>query len=170
MTARKAADTNNAINLLMEDHKEVKRMFKDFEKLRESAEASDKEELVDDICEALVLHAEIEEQIFYPAARAAIGDDDMMNEAEVEHAAAKDLIEQLRGMDPSDEMYDAKVTVLSEQIEHHVEEEEKEMFPKVKKAKLDLEALGEQMQEMKDSRMVQPPVGGKRSGRTPARP
>jgi hemerythrin-like domain-containing protein len=169
MTAKNAADNSNAIDLLTEDHKMVKRMFKEFDKNKESAEATDKEELVGEICDALELHAEIEEQIFYPAARAAIGDDDMMNEAEVEHAAAKDLIEQLRGMDPSDELYDAKVTVLSEQIDHHVEEEEKEMFPKVKKAKLDLEALGEQMQEMKDSRMA-PAAPGKRAGRPAARP
>jgi hemerythrin superfamily protein len=169
MTAKNAADNSNAIDLLTEDHKMVKRMFKEFDKNKESAEATDKEELVGEICDALELHAEIEEQIFYPAARAAIGDDDMMNEAEVEHAAAKGLIEQLRGMDPSDELYDAKVTVLSEQIDHHVEEEEKEMFPKVKKAKLDLEALGEQMQEMKDSRMA-PAAPGKRAGRPAARP
>jgi len=169
MTARKAADTFNAIDLLIEDHKTVKRMFKEFDKSKDSAEASDKEELVGEICDALELHSEIEEQIFYPAARAAIGDDDMMNEAEVEHAAARDLIEQLRGMDPADELYDAKVTVLSEQIDHHVEEEEKEMFPKVKKAKLDLEALGEHMQEMKDSRMA-PAATGARAGRPAARP
>lgn len=169
MTAKKAPDNSNAIDLLMEDHKMVKRMFKEFDKNKESAEAADKEELVGEICDALELHSEIEEQIFYPAARAAIGDDDMMNEAEVEHAAAKDLIEQLRGMDPADELYDAKVTVLGEQIDHHVEEEEKEMFAKVKKAKLDLEALGEQMQEMKDSRMA-PATKGARAGRPAARP
>ncbi|MDB5821589.1 MAG: hypothetical protein JWR21_293 [Herminiimonas sp.] len=167
MTAKKA-DTSNAIDLLIEDHKMVKRMFKEYDKNKDTAEAADKEELAGDICDALELHSEIEEQVFYPAAREAIKDDDMLNEAEVEHAAAKDLIEQIRGMDPSDELYDAKITVLSEQIEHHVEEEEKEMFPKVKKAKLDLEALGQQMQDMKDSRAA-PPSGGKGAGRPSAR-
>lgn len=163
MTARKA-DSSNAITLLTEDHKEVKRLFKEFEKGKDSMDVADKEELVNQICEQLLLHTEAEEQIFYPAARAAIEDDDMMNEAEVEHSAARDLIEQLRGMDPSDEMYDAKVTVLSEQVEHHVEEEEKEMFPKVKKAKVDLEAIGEQIQEMKASQAMPPPTHEKGSG------
>lgn len=163
MTARKA-DSSNAITLLTDDHKEVKRLFKEFEKGKDSMDVADKEELVNQICEQLLLHTEAEEQIFYPAARAAIEDDDMMNEAEVEHSAARDLIEQLRGMDPSDEMYDAKVTVLSEQVEHHVEEEEKEMFPKVKKAKVDLEAIGEQIQEMKASQAVPPPTHEKGAG------
>ena len=97
--------------------------------------------------------AEVEEEIFYPAVRAAIDDDDLMNEAEVEHASAKDLIAQLQEMASSDPMYQAKVTVLGEYIEHHVKEEESEMFSKAKKAKMDLDALGEQMTERKEELM-----------------
>ena len=96
-------------------------------------------------CVELVAHAQIEEEIFYPATRKATHDDDMLDEAIVEHASAKELISQLQSMDPKDDLYNAKVTVLGEYIEHHVAEEEKEMFVKAKKAKLDLVALGEEM-------------------------
>ncbi len=158
MTASKkstAANASNAISMLADDHKKVKKLFKDFDKLKEKGDAADKEALVEQICAELTVHAEIEEEVFYPAARDAIDDDDMMNEAEVEHASAKDLIEQLQAMDSSDPTYDAKVTVLGEYVNHHVEEEEKEMFPKVKKAKLDLEALGEEIATLKETKETQ---------------
>ena len=142
--ASKNAGTD-AIALLTEDHKEVKKLFKAFEKLADSDDVERKQELAEQICLALSVHAEIEEEIFYPATRAGIDDDDLLNEAEVEHASAKDLIAQIQAMSASDEMFDAKVTVLGEYIDHHVEEEEGEMFPKAKKAKLDLAELGEQM-------------------------
>lgn len=145
----------DAIDLLVADHEKVKKLFKEFDQLKDRASAADKQELVEQICDELMLHTEAEEEIFYPAARAALKDEDMFNEAEVEHASAKDLIAQLAAMDPSDEMYDAKVTVLSEYIEHHVGEEEKEMFPAVRKAGLDLEQLGAQMQDMKEKRKAQ---------------
>jgi hemerythrin superfamily protein len=89
----------------------------------------------------LTVHATIEEELFYPAARENSTEQDLLDEAEVEHASAKDLIAQIEGMDAGDELYDAKVKVLGEYIDHHVKEEE-ELFPKVKRAKLDLEALG----------------------------
>ncbi len=149
--AQSKKETANAIDLLTEDHDKVKKMFKDFEKMHENASPEEKQELAERICEELQLHTAIEEQIFYPAAREAIDDDDLMNEAEVEHASAKDLIEQIQSMDASDPMYDAKVTVLGEYVNHHIKEEEKEMFPEVKKAKLDLEALGESILQMKES-------------------
>lgn len=157
-------DSVNAIDLLTDDHKNVRKMFKDFEKMHEDASPEEKQELVEQICAELILHTSVEEEIFYPAAREAIDDDDMMNEAEVEHASAKDLIEQLQSMDASDPMYDAKVTVLGEYIEHHVKEEEKEMFPKVKKAKLDLEALGEEIMQAKEAGGAQPVPPSKRKG------
>ena len=144
-----AKSQTDAITLLSEDHKEVKKLFKAFEKLVGSDDSEKKQELAEQICHALTIHAEIEEEIFYPAARASIDDDDLLNEAEVEHASAKDLITQLQAMSPSDEMFDAKVTVLGEYIDHHVQEEENEMFPKVKKAKLNLADLGEQMSARK---------------------
>lgn len=101
------------------------------------------------ICAELTRHATIEEEIFYPAARQAPEEEDLLDEAEVEHATAKELIAQLEAMQAGDEVYDAKVTVLGEYIDHHVKEEQNEMFPRVKKAKLDLQALGEKMLERK---------------------
>jgi hemerythrin superfamily protein len=145
-TSRRAP---NAINLLTEDHAKVRKMFKQFEKTKEKMDDSEKSELVQQICMELTLHTQVEEEIFYPAAREAIEEQDLLDEAEVEHASAKELISQLQSMQPSDELYDAKVTVLGEYVEHHVKEEEKEMFPKVRKARLDLELLAEQIEERK---------------------
>ena len=140
----------DAVALLTAEHREVSEMFKQFESMGDRAK-SKKQKLVEEICTALTLHAAIEEEIFYPAVREAAKDaDDMLDEALVEHASAKDLIAQLQDMDPEDELYDAKVKVLSEQIEHHVGEEEKEMFPKAKKAGLDLVALAEEMSTRKE--------------------
>jgi hemerythrin superfamily protein len=102
----------------------------------------------------LTVHALAEEEVFYPVARRAISDDDMMNEADVEHDSAKDLIAQIQSMSSNDEMYDAKVTVLGEYIDHHVKEEENEMFPKVRKAKVDLEELGMQLMMIKEQIMA----------------
>jgi hemerythrin superfamily protein len=136
----------DAIALLTADHREVHEMFEQFEQLGDRATTS-KEKLKDKICKALIAHTTIEEEIFYPAVRAAKIEEgeDMVDEAIVEHAAAKDLIKQLQEMQPDDDLYDAKVKVLSEQIEHHVKEEEKEMFPKARKSGLDLRALGQEM-------------------------
>jgi hypothetical protein len=145
--------TPNAINLLMEDHANVRKMFKQFEKQHEKMEDAEKAELVQKICMELTLHAQVEEEIFYPAAREAIEEQDLLDEAEVEHASAKELIAQLQSMQPGDELYDAKVTVLGEYVDHHVKEEEKEMFPKVRKARMDLEYLAEQIQERKQQAM-----------------
>jgi hemerythrin superfamily protein len=153
-STRSHAGETDAIELLMGDHKKVKKLFKEFEKLSKQEDIDGKVEIATQICEELTVHAAVEEEIFYPAARAAIGDDDMLNEALVEHATAKDLIAQIQEMSGDDEMYDAKVTVLSEYINHHVEEEETEMFPKAKKAKMDLEGLGVQIMERKEELMT----------------
>jgi hemerythrin superfamily protein len=136
------------IELLKEDHRNVEKLFKEYEKLVEDdGSYNEKEALAATICAALTVHAQIEEEIFYPAARDILDEEDLIDEAVVEHASAKDLIAQLSDMSPDDDLYDAKVKVLSELIEHHVEEEEDEMFPKVKKAKLDTASLGPQMIE-----------------------
>ena len=143
--ANALAAGQDAIALLTADHREVKEMFEQFDELGDRAKAS-KEKLKEKICKALIAHTTIEEEIFYPAMRAKGEDaEDMVDEAVVEHASAKDLIKQLQEMQPDDDLYDAKVKVLGEQIDHHVQEEEKEMFPKAKKSGLDLMALGQEM-------------------------
>jgi hypothetical protein len=139
----------DAIQLLTDDHRDVSDMFEQFENLSDRAKAS-KQKLTAKICTALIAHTAIEEEIFYPAVREAVKDaEDMMDEAIVEHAAAKDLIKQLQEMDADDELYDAKVKVLGEQIEHHVKEEEEEMFKKARDSGLDLVALGQEMAQRK---------------------
>ena len=144
--ATASAGGRDAIATLIADHRKVKELFKEFAKLKDKDDAEDdKSSLVAQICTELTIHTTIEEEIFYPAVREQIEDDDLMDEALVEHAGAKDLIAQLEEMSSDDDLYDAKVTVLGEQIEHHVKEEEGEMFPKAKKAKVDSDALGAQM-------------------------
>lgn len=136
----------DAVELLIQQHREVEEMFERFENMTDRAKVS-KKKLADEICNALIMHTTIEEEIFYPATREASDDtEDMVDEAVVEHASAKDLIAQIMEMDPGDELYDAKVKVLGEMIEHHVKEEEEEMFPKTRELKLDMAALGQEMQ------------------------
>jgi hemerythrin superfamily protein len=135
----------DAIALLKQQHREVKEMFDRFENMTDRAKVS-KKKLADEICNALIMHTTIEEEIFYPATREASEEtEDMVDEAVVEHASAKDLIAQIMEMDPGDDLYDAKVKVLGELVEHHVQEEEEEMFPKTRELKLDLKALGQEM-------------------------
>ena len=157
------AKPNDAIGMLMQDHREVEEMFKKFEEMGDLAKVG-KKRIADQICEALTMHAMLEEEIFYPAVREAGKEfEDIIDEAVVEHASAKELISQILAEDTEEDLFDAKVKVLQEQIEHHVEEEEKEMFPKVRKAKLDLEALGAEMQARKELGMqeggIVPPMG-----------
>jgi hemerythrin superfamily protein len=147
--AASGTHTQDAIALLTADHKKVKQLFADFNKLKEDGSDEDKTAVVEQICNELKIHTEIEEEIFYPAVRKAIDDTDLMDEALVEHAGAKDLIAQLEDGSPEDDLYDAKVTVLGEQIDHHVKEEEGDMFPKAEKAKVDTEALGATMLKRK---------------------
>jgi hemerythrin-like domain-containing protein len=137
--------------MLSEDHKKVKKMFDKFEKMKEEEDqdVEAKEMLVEMCCAELTVHAQLEEELFYPALRDAIDDTDLIDEAEVEHASAKQLIGELNSMQPEDELYDAKFTVLGEYVKHHIEEEEKEIFPKAKKADLDLEAMAEEARERK---------------------
>ncbi len=144
-----AEKVQDAIVMLMADHKKVKTLFSQFQKLKEGGGEEEKTSLVQQICTELKIHTQIEEEIFYPAVRKAIEDADLMDEALVEHAGAKELVAQLEEADPADDLYDAKVTVLGEQIDHHVKEEEGEMFPKAKKAKVDTESLGKAMTKRK---------------------
>lgn len=145
---RRAAAPRDAIALLKADHEKVTGLFERFERSRQDEV---KQRLADEICAELTVHATIEEEIFYPAVREAIGDDDLMDEATVEHAGAKDLIAQIRDASPGDELYDAKVTVLGEYIRHHVKEEHSEMFPKARQSGVDLKELGNRLSERKQA-------------------
>lgn len=144
----------DAVSLLTADHAEVRQLFESYRQLvEEDADIDEKRELAEQICVALTVHADLEEEIFYPAMRESIDDDLLLDEAEVEHASAKDLIAQIQAMDPDDALYDAKVLVLGEYVEHHVEEEESEMFPAAEKSGIDLEALGAELAERKQELM-----------------
>ncbi|MES1982023.1 MAG: hemerythrin domain-containing protein [Pseudomonadota bacterium] len=146
---KSSATFDDAIELLTNDHEEVKAKFAQFEELGPRA-FSAKKKLAEEICQALTVHSMLEEEIFYPAVREQVKKgDDLINEAVVEHASAKELIAQIQEMSADEELFDAKVLVLSEQIKHHVEEEEGEMFPQARKSKLDLVELCEQMTERK---------------------
>jgi len=140
-------DAPDAIELLMNDHREVKALFKQYDKLvKAEADAGEKQVVAAQICVMLTAHATAEEEIFYPRAREVLGEDeDLVDEADVEHASAKELIAQIEAGSPDDPLYDAKVKVLGEYIDHHVKEEEGEMFPKVRKSDLDLDAIGEEI-------------------------
>lgn len=141
----------DAIKLLKEDHKEVKGWFKDFDKTDDDAR---KQKLANQICTALMVHAQIEEEIFYPAAYEAIDDDDLLDEAEIEHASAKALIAEIQASSVGEPLFDARVTVLGEYVAHHVEEEEKELFPECRASEMDLKALGQKMAERKAELMA----------------
>ncbi|MDZ7594470.1 MAG: hemerythrin domain-containing protein [Thiobacillus sp.] len=151
------AKQKDACDLLDADHKAVKKMFNEFEKLTESrGNTRDKKRmLADQICQELTVHAQLEEEIFYPAIRKAIKDELMMNEAEVEHMSAKDLIAQIQEMEAGDAHFDAKVLVLGEYIDHHVKEERNEMFPKARASKVDLVKMRDALQARKEELMAE---------------
>ncbi|MEO8835120.1 MAG: hemerythrin domain-containing protein [Caldimonas sp.] len=131
-----------ATAMLRADHKKVSALFDEFEKTRS---AKRKKLIVSQICTELTVHAKIEEEIFYPAVKAALKDHELVPEATVEHQSVKDLIALVKDVEPDGEVYDARVKVMGEFVKHHVKEEQNEMFPRAKKTKLDMMALGEQM-------------------------
>lgn len=136
----------DAIALLKADHKAVDQLFNEFTVTKSPAK---KKALVDKICLELSVHAQMEEEIFYPAVKEALNDKALIPEAIVEQATMKDLISQVQGMEPDGEMYDAKVMVLCEYVKHHVKEEHTEMFPKAKESSLDMKDLGEKLHARK---------------------
>jgi hemerythrin-like domain-containing protein len=147
---RKPPGRENALSLLRSDHEVVSALFDRYEKGRERMSPSQKAQLVQEICKELKIHTTIEEEIFYPAVREHVESaEDMLEEATVEHASAKDLIAQLEEADAEDELYDAKVKVLGEYVRHHVKEEQNELFPEVRGSELDLTILGEQLKQRK---------------------
>ena len=161
MPDKKPAAAIDAIDLLKADHREVEALFAKFEKAPDDA----KVELASEICQALSVHAALEERVFYPASRDAMDADgeSLVDEAEVEHGSLKDLMRKLRGRNASSAHFDALVTVLKEYVKHHVEEEESEFFPKVRRLGLDTVALGAQMQTAKArlAKRRSPPSNGK---------
>ncbi len=147
-TAEAGAD---AIALLEADHREVERLFTQFEDATGDAQ---KRNLAIAICVALKVHARLEEELFYPAAYKVLDDKSLLEEAQVEHASAKDLIAQIESGAPGEALFDARVTVLAEYIDHHVTEEEEEIFPQCRKSKLDLAKLGAVMALRKQELMA----------------
>ena len=145
----KSSETD-AVELLMQDHRKVQKVFKEFEKSRDEMDDGEKGDMVRQCCMELKIHTRLEEEIFYPAARDGVEDETLLDEAEVEHASAKQLIDELEQMEPGEDLYDARFTVLGEYVNHHIKEEEHELFPEVKKAKLDLDELGRRMMQMKE--------------------
>lgn len=144
----------DAIDLLKKDHDEVDALFNDYELLTEGElDKGDRRELLSRICGMLMVHAMIEEEIFYPAARKAKVASDLLNEPQVEHASAKELIAQIGATNVGDPLYDAKVKVLGEYIRHHVKEEENEMFPKCRESTMDLAEIGAQLEARKAALM-----------------
>ena len=145
----------DAISLLKKDHREVTKLFEAFEE----EDGADKAQIASDRCRMLTVHAQIEEDIFYPVAREAFSaddeGDDLLDEAEVEHASAKDLIAQIEENGDSDDLFEAKVKVLGEYIKHHVKEEEGEMFPRVKQTELNLDAVGKELEKRKAELIAQ---------------
>jgi len=146
----------NAIELLKSDHDEVEKLFDQYEDAREESNAELKGQIVAMLCKALTVHAQIEEELFYPAVHKDIDDvSDLVDEATVEHHMVRMLVEELESAAPDDLLYDAKVKVLSEYVKHHVREEEGELFPLARRSEIDLDALGLQLMARKEALATQ---------------
>ena len=146
----RAGRKTNALTLLKNDHEEVSALFEKYEKGRKRADATRKESLASQICQALTVHAQIEEEIFYPACREEVeGAEDLLAEAKVEHQSLKKLSAKIESEQPGTEEYDAQVKVLGEYVKHHVKEEQNELFPMVRKSDLDVEEVGQLLSERK---------------------
>jgi hemerythrin superfamily protein len=151
VTPSKTDGEIDAIDLLKRDHDDVDALFKDYQTLAEGdGDAGDRRALSTQICGLLSVHAMIEEEIFYPAARNAEVDADLLDEAQIEHGSAKELIAQIGAARASEPLYDARVKVLGEYIRHHVKEEEGELFPACRKSDMDMVELGARLQKRKD--------------------
>jgi hemerythrin superfamily protein len=154
-SAARRASSDDAIALLKADHQNVSAMFERFERSRQE---SVKDDLAQKICDELTVHAAVEEEIFYPAVREKIGDDELMDEAAVEHASAKMLIGEIGKGRRGNDMFDAKVTVLGEYVKHHVKEEQNEIFPKARKAGVDLKDVGARIRQRKEALTAKRPT------------
>jgi hemerythrin superfamily protein len=154
--AASAGDAEDALALLAADHREVAQLFEEYVDLADAdGSVAERRSLVAEICLQLTVHSRLEEEMFYPAVRQALGENELVEEAEAEHRGIEEAIEELRAMDPSDEGYDERVDVLRESVEHHVAEEEGSMFPMVLDSSLDIERLGEQMAARREELLLQ---------------
>ena len=170
-TSRAAAGARiETLTQLKEDHKRVKKAYRDFQKLDASEDPDSCQTLVMQVLNDLTVHATLEEELLYPAARGAIADTSLVDEAEVEHASVHALIEQLRGMTPADDKYAARFTVLCEYVMHHVKEEETEMFPQLEGARLDWESLAAEMQQRREALMPAEEADSETTDSTATRP
>lgn len=137
-----------AVTLLKMDHQTVQQLFEEYDDLAEDeADNAAKQQLADNICAELRIHTQIEEEIFYPALGLMLEKSDLLDEARKEHASAKDLIAQIEGMSAGEDLFDAKVKVLGEHVQHHIREEEGQMFEQATASRLDLEALSDSLDE-----------------------
>jgi len=144
----------NAFDVLEEDHREVEEWFDEYDELKDSDEDR-KADLAEKICLALKVHTQIEEEIFYRQARAASQDDDLIDEALVEHSTVKNLIGEIEAMEVGEELYDAKIRVLGEIVKQHIKEEEEELFPELQSTKMDLDVVGKELAERKKELMME---------------
>ena len=176
----KTGATPDALDLLKTDHDKVKALFREFESLKGNDDEDErKSELVDEICYELTLHTMIEEELFYPALREVTDDTDMLDEADIEHAGARELISQLEVMYPGDDHFAATVTVLGEEVAHHIDKEEADLFAAARDSGIDLDDLGEQLAARKEALdedltappptidILEPHSGGRRPPRAP---
>jgi hemerythrin superfamily protein len=144
----------SAVDVLEQDHREVEEWFDEYDELKDSEEDR-KADLAEKICLALKVHAQIEEEIFYPQAREASQDTDLIDEAVVEHSTVKNLIGEIEEMEVGEELYDAKIRVLGEMVKQHIKEEEEELFPELQSTKMDLNAVGKELAARKEELMTE---------------
>lgn len=170
-SSRSATRSRDAvIALLKEDHRRVKKALRDFGKMELPEDAEAAEALVRQTCAELEVHATLEEELFYPAARHALHEQELVDEAEVEHMSARMLIEQLKGMEPDDEKFAAIFKVLGEYVKHHVKEEEREMFEQIARARLDWGQLLTEMQERRGELMEEKGLARKETAQAESHP
>ena len=167
LTSKMPAFDKDAIAMLTADHRRIQEAFRDFERLKKRGSKRNKLEVVKQVCVDLQIHTIVENEVFYPAVNGVLtirnADNDFIDEAKVAHVETNNLIVQLGSMKPGDKLYDAKVTVLGENINHHIEKEESVMFPLVTKAKLDLVALGDHMTMRKAQLQSEMSLSGRRT-------
>ncbi|HEX2603405.1 MAG TPA: hemerythrin domain-containing protein [Oxalicibacterium sp.] len=154
--ADEAAERLDALTLLQADHKQVRKLFKEFTQLSGGNSHAAKADVAQRLCETWILHAALEQEILYPAAREAMADDEaLINELEVHYTGMCELIARIQQMDGSEPLYDATVAVLQQYVESHIDEEEKQLFPKARKAKMHLHKLGQIMAQRREERTVE---------------